>query len=112
MSISPPRARSAPRVLIYSMLLVYLFINNLWVVQNAQHLKPGMLLRFAVGDQGLSLEEGKPLFADIHLQGPANNNRSRRADSCTKVSFVTPSYLVLGILLWSKTYLTMRSVPR
>jgi hypothetical protein len=77
-------------VLIYSVLLVYLsiyllFKNNLWVVQNAQHLKPGMLLRFAVGDQGLSLEEGKPLVADIHLQGPANNNRSRRADSCTKV---------------------------
>lgn len=54
-------------------------------VQNAQHVKPGMLLRFAIGDQGLNMVEGKPVFADIHFQGIANKNRARRADTCTKV---------------------------
>lgn len=44
-----------------------------------------MLLRFAIGDQGLSLVEGKPVVADIHFQGVANKNRARRADTCTKV---------------------------
>lgn len=50
-------------------------------------MKPGMLLRFAIGDQGLSLVEGKPVVADIHFQGVANKNRARRADTCTKVHF-------------------------
>lgn len=55
--------------------------------QNARHLKPGMLIRFAIGDQGLSLVEGKPVVADIHFEGIANKNRARRADSCTKILF-------------------------
>jgi len=46
-----------------------------------------MLLRFAIGNQGLSLVEGKPVVADIHFQGVANKNRARRADTCTKVHF-------------------------
>jgi snurportin-1 len=55
--------------------------------QNAQHVKLGMLLRFAIGDQGLSLVEGKPVVADIHFQGVANKNRARRANTCTKILF-------------------------
>ncbi|KAG0584032.1 hypothetical protein M758_3G180800 [Ceratodon purpureus] len=55
--------------------------------QNALHVRPGMLLRFAIGDQGLSLVEGKPVVADIHFQGVANKNRARRADTCTKILF-------------------------
>jgi snurportin-1 len=55
------------------------------LLQNAQYLKPGDLLRFAIGDQGLSIMDGKPVVADIHFQGLASKNRAGGADSCTKV---------------------------
>ena len=55
-------------------------------MQNAKRLEPGMLLRFAVGEQGLSLGEGRPVVADIHFQGIASKNRAGGADSCTKVT--------------------------
>jgi snurportin-1 len=55
--------------------------------QNAQYLKPGDLLRFAIGDQGISIVDGKPVVADIHFQGLASKNRAGGADSCTKILF-------------------------
>jgi hypothetical protein len=55
--------------------------------QNAQYLKPGDLLRFAIGDQGISIMDGKPMVADIHFQGLASKNRAGGADSCTKILF-------------------------
>lgn len=54
--------------------------------QNEKHLKPGSLLRFAVGDQGLHIIDGKPLVADLHFQGAMTHARAF-ADSCSKILF-------------------------
>ncbi|KAI5069245.1 hypothetical protein GOP47_0015546 [Adiantum capillus-veneris] len=54
--------------------------------QNNQHLRTGMLLKFAIGDHGLSIVNGKPVAADIHYQGLANRRRAG-ADSVSKVLF-------------------------
>lgn len=54
--------------------------------QNKQHLQAGMLLKFAIGDQGMSIVNGRPVAADIHYQGLANRLRAG-ADSVSKVLF-------------------------
>ncbi|KAI5080951.1 hypothetical protein GOP47_0004134 [Adiantum capillus-veneris] len=54
--------------------------------QNNQHLRPGLLLKFSIGDQGLSVVNGKPVTADIHYQGVANRYRAS-ADTMSKVLF-------------------------
>ncbi|EFJ17988.1 hypothetical protein SELMODRAFT_444654 [Selaginella moellendorffii] len=54
--------------------------------QNPTFLKPGTLLRFAIGTDGLKIVDGKPFAADINYQGPANKYRPC-ADSCTKILF-------------------------
>ncbi|BBN06619.1 snurportin-1 [Marchantia polymorpha subsp. ruderalis] len=53
--------------------------------QHDQHLKPGTCLRFNVGDQGLRIVDGKPLFADIHFQGGAGRNKI--ADTSNKILY-------------------------
>ncbi|CAM6102318.1 unnamed protein product [Calypogeia fissa] len=54
--------------------------------QNAANLKPGALLRFNIGEQGLTIVNGRPVVADIQFQGVASRSRPG-ADSCTKVLF-------------------------
>ncbi|MCO5584806.1 hypothetical protein L7F22_038738 [Adiantum nelumboides] len=54
--------------------------------ENNQHLQPGILLKFAIGDQGLTVVDGRPVTADIHYQGVANRYRAG-ADSVSKVLF-------------------------
>lgn len=44
-----------------------------------------MLLKFAIGDQGMSIVNGRPVAADIHYQGLANRFRAG-ADSVSKVT--------------------------
>eukprot|EP00955_Chlamydomonas_euryale_P082025 363662-Chlamydomonas_euryale.AAC.25 len=52
--------------------------------QHAKLLRPGRLLRFAVGDGGLIFHEGKPAGADLKYLGPGNQRRGR-ADQFSKV---------------------------
>ncbi|MCO5604538.1 hypothetical protein L7F22_058705 [Adiantum nelumboides] len=54
--------------------------------ENNQHLQPGILLKFVIGDQGLTVVDGRPVTADIHYQGVANRYRAG-ADSVSKVLF-------------------------
>lgn len=49
-------------------------------------LRPGRLLRFSVGDGGLSFVGGRPVGADLKYEGPANQRRGR-ADALSKVLF-------------------------
>eukprot|EP00850_Spirogloea_muscicola_P012292 SM000079S22410 [mRNA] locus=s79:78003:79786:- [translate_table: standard] len=54
--------------------------------QNAKHLRSGTLLRFAIGEEGLSIVDGQPVAHDIVYQGLANQRRGG-AHSCTKILF-------------------------
>lgn len=47
-----------------------------------------MLLKFAIGDQGMSIVNGRPVAADIHYQGLANRLRAG-ADSVSKVTVLS-----------------------
>ncbi|KAH7430545.1 hypothetical protein KP509_08G003400 [Ceratopteris richardii] len=57
-----------------------------FLLKNKEHLQAGMLLKFTIGDKGLSILDGKPVTADIHYQGLANRFRAG-ADSVSKVLF-------------------------
>jgi snurportin-1 len=57
-------------------------------MQNSQHLRPGMLLKFAIGDHGLTTVNGKPITADIQYKGLANRFRAG-ADSVSKVYLIS-----------------------
>ena len=50
-------------------------------------MRDGLLLRFAVGDAGLTLRDGLPVAADLVYQGIANQRRGAGADSMTKIVF-------------------------
>eukprot|EP01018_Ginkgo_biloba_P035149 Gb_30822 [translate_table: standard] len=54
--------------------------------QNEKHFKPGSILSFSIGDQGLRIVHGKPVVADIHFKGIASRGRAS-ADSFSKVLF-------------------------
>ncbi|KAG1677386.1 hypothetical protein FOA52_010766 [Chlamydomonas sp. UWO 241] len=57
-----------------------------FVEANAQHLRPGRLLRFTLGDGGLTFHEGRPAGADLRYEGPGNQRRGR-ADTFSKIMF-------------------------
>jgi hypothetical protein len=57
-----------------------------FVAANAQHLRPGRLLRFTLGDGGLTFHEGRPAGADLRYEGPGNQRRGR-ADTFSKIMF-------------------------
>ena len=57
-----------------------------FVQQTKRHLRPGMLLRFAIGDAGMQIVDGRPVSADIKYIGAANQRRGG-ADSFTKILF-------------------------
>jgi snurportin-1 len=50
-------------------------------------LRDGLLLRFAVGDTGLTIQDGLPIAADLLYEGIANQRRGSGADSVTKILF-------------------------
>ena len=50
-------------------------------------LRDGLLLRFAVGDSGLTIKDGLPVAADLIYEGIANQRRGGGADSLTKILF-------------------------
>ena len=49
-------------------------------------LKDGLLLRFAVGERGLQIQDGLPVAADLVYEGIANQRRGG-ADTMTKILF-------------------------
>eukprot|EP00897_Mesotaenium_endlicherianum_P004247 jgi/Mesen1/3850/ME000207S02868 len=53
---------------------------------NEQHLQEGLLLSFAIGDGGLLFEDGRPVAADLHYRGPANQRRGG-SDTLSKILF-------------------------
>jgi snurportin-1 len=58
-----------------------------FVQQLGPRLRPGAMLRFALGDGGVAFDaDGKPVGADLHFRGPAGSRRGR-ADSLSKVLF-------------------------
>lgn len=52
----------------------------------AKLLRPGRLLRFSLGADGIRFEGGRPAGADLKYEGPANQRRGR-ADAFSKVLF-------------------------
>ncbi|KAI7835612.1 hypothetical protein COHA_010489 [Chlorella ohadii] len=57
-----------------------------FVQQLGDKLRPGKLLKFAIGPAGISFQDGQPVGADLHFAGPANQRRGR-ADSASKILF-------------------------
>eukprot|EP00887_Chlorella_sp_A99_P000428 scaffold17.g428.t1 len=57
-----------------------------FVASAGGRLRPGRLLRFAIGPGGFQFRDGQPVGADLHFLGPANQRRGR-ADSLSKIVF-------------------------
>jgi len=59
-----------------------------FIQQMSQHLRPGRLLKFDIGEAGIYFHEGQPYGADLRYKGPGNQRRGR-ADQFTKIMYCT-----------------------
>mmetsp|Transcript_37205 Transcript_37205/g.71346 ORF Transcript_37205/g.71346 Transcript_37205/m.71346 type:complete len:446 (+) Transcript_37205:164-1501(+) len=57
-----------------------------FVQMQADKLRPGLLIRCVIGNQGMHIVDGRPVAAEVHWDGLANQRRGG-ADSFTKVLF-------------------------
>ncbi|GFR46702.1 hypothetical protein Agub_g8321 [Astrephomene gubernaculifera] len=57
-----------------------------FVAAMGDKLRPGRLLRFSIRQGGITFHEGRPVGADLHYEGPANQRRGR-ADTFSKILF-------------------------
>ena len=57
-----------------------------FIRQLGERLRPGRLLRFALGPGGVTFRGGQAVGADLRYEGPANQRRGR-ADSLSKILF-------------------------